>query len=414
MKKTALVCVILLVAGLGFADPLEMTHREIHIDSQNPSRTDTYSNRSSDNMQLTDPIVGTAALNNWREKTTNTLVVDKNGRGDYTTIQGAIDSITDNAAGNPYVILICPGIYSETVTLSKSYIDLVGVSRDACIITRTFAQAGAARFGDGTLNWNANNRIQNLTVRNLGASPDAAIALYLGIGTKYIFNCTFYSNGRDTVTCGSGTNYFDDCKIYSQSAAHTIWIYNGNNEFRDCIIKSAGTPVQFTTVGYAKTGSFYNCSLDASGVGYVFDLVQGNNTLTVDNIFVQGTANLFYRTVGTINLGRVVGIDNNAATFTMLKNADSAFEAINVGTATGAAAGEIKTSGNISSSGQRITAKLFDVEHYTGGLPTASSTYRGCLAFVEAGSGSEDKLYVCVKKADGSYGWDEIGHGISE
>ena len=86
---------------------------------------------------------------------------------------------------------------------------------------------------------------------------------------------------------------------------------------------------------------------------------------------------------------------------------------MNVGTATGAAVGEIKTSGNISASDQRITAKLFDVEDYTGALPTASSTYRGCLAFVEAGTGSNDKLYVCVKNADGSYAWDEIGQGTS-
>ncbi len=285
------------------------------------------------------------------------VTVAKSG-GDYTSVQSAIDSITDSGATKPYVILVYPGIYSETVMLNKSYVDLVGVSRDACIITRNFSQAGAASFGDGTLNCNSNNLIANLTIRNTGAAPDATISLYLGSGTKYFRNCVFSGAGRDIVTIGGGTNYFDDCRMVNTEAAHVIWIYNGDTIFTDCDIKSYGTVVQFTTLAYTKSAEFYNCSMKCTGTGYIFDLVHGNNTLTVDNIIVEtgGGGNLFYNTVGTINLGRVVGEDNNAGTFTMLKNADAAFESLNVGTATGAVTGDAKMSGYISTAGNELLA----------------------------------------------------------
>lgn len=62
------------------------------------------------------------------------VTVAKSG-GDFTTIQGAIDSITDAATNKRYCVLINPGDYAETVT-GKDYVELMGLAaREAVNIT---------------------------------------------------------------------------------------------------------------------------------------------------------------------------------------------------------------------------------------------------------------------------------------
>lgn len=57
---------------------------------------------------------------------TNCYVVAKTG-AEYTSIQDAIDAITDAAADKRYTVLIMPGVYAENV-VCKDYVDLVGMS----------------------------------------------------------------------------------------------------------------------------------------------------------------------------------------------------------------------------------------------------------------------------------------------
>ena len=63
----------------------------------------------------------------------NIVTVAKSG-GDYTTIQAAIDSITDASTSNRYLVYVAPGIYSERVTMT-AYVDLAGAGRDLTKIT---------------------------------------------------------------------------------------------------------------------------------------------------------------------------------------------------------------------------------------------------------------------------------------
>ncbi len=470
MKKTPLVCVVLLVAGLGFADPLEMTHREIHIDSQNPSRTDTYINHSGDNMQLTDPIVGTAALNNWREKTTSTLVVDKNGRGDYTTIQGAIDAINDSAPTNPYVVYVMPGVYEEQVTLDEDYVAVIGLTggskintaNDAVIIKMDLNDDAPDNEG-AVFQVKADEiALKNLTIINTHATvANKTMAINFtcegGVKKGYVENCTLISNGRDTVFVYQGVTNISDFQFwncYIEGGSDVCSIENGARFF-NCWFYVNRTSEEAIYLNNNTAGSalwIVNCVFDGFGTNHIANFNSNDDVLyfygnyispnitafaNTDYFEYRGTSPTIYysRLPGDLNLYGTLKANVRATTgkdaIQILKDdvqvaeitKDGDFRTtasvfsqtgLNVGTATGAAAGEIKTSGNISASGQRITAKLFDVEHYTDGLPTASGTYRGCLAFVEAGTGSKDKLYVCVKNADGSYGWDEIGHGISE
>jgi hypothetical protein len=55
--------------------------------------------------------------------------VDKNGNGDYTTIQSAV-----NGTANGDTILIFPGVYEEAVEMFGKDRHLVGVCKDTCIL----------------------------------------------------------------------------------------------------------------------------------------------------------------------------------------------------------------------------------------------------------------------------------------
>jgi len=81
-----------------------------------------------------------ATLTAWAQPVTNPKVVTVSPSGtgaDYTTLQAALSAISDASAGNPYVILAYPGIYTGTSNTSlrwKSYVSLRGVDRYSTII----------------------------------------------------------------------------------------------------------------------------------------------------------------------------------------------------------------------------------------------------------------------------------------
>jgi len=65
----------------------------------------------------------------------NVVIVAKSG-GDYTSVQAAIDSIGDAAAGDPYLVWVAPGVYVEEVTM-KPYVHLQGAGQEATVISLT-------------------------------------------------------------------------------------------------------------------------------------------------------------------------------------------------------------------------------------------------------------------------------------
>ena len=73
----------------------------------------------------------------------NVLCVAKNG-APFTSIQAALDSITDAAEDNRYLVVVSPGTYQEQVQL-KEWVDVRGASRQATKITT----AGGERSDHG-------------------------------------------------------------------------------------------------------------------------------------------------------------------------------------------------------------------------------------------------------------------------
>jgi len=108
----------------------------------------------------------------------NVVIVAQSG-GDYTNVQAAIDSISDAAADNPYLVWVAPGVYSETVTM-KPYVHLQGAGQGAAIITSTISTD--ATYSQATLKLASDASLRDLTVGN-GGKNGYQIAILATTGT---------------------------------------------------------------------------------------------------------------------------------------------------------------------------------------------------------------------------------------
>jgi hypothetical protein len=138
----------------------------------------------------------------------NVVIVAQSG-GDYTSVQAAIDSITDAAAGNPYLVWVAPGVYEEQVTM-KPYVHLQGAGQEATVISST-ASGSASPPTQATLVLASDTSLRDLTVGNSGAA-NSTVALLAspGIARTLVADVTAralggaYSNYA-IVLSGSGT-----------------------------------------------------------------------------------------------------------------------------------------------------------------------------------------------------------------
>ena len=181
---------------------------------------------------------GTAA---WAQQTV--VVVDGSGRGDFTSIQAAINSLSDSSA-QPRLIRILPGTYTEKIYITKHNIILRGEDRDKTLISQSIARDewrcyNPDDWGTATLNLKGNDiTLENLTIANdygfihtesrevlcpadtasrrKTISPrghQMAIRTWKTTRLKAI-NCHFKAYGGDTVSpwnTEDGLFYFKDC-----------------------------------------------------------------------------------------------------------------------------------------------------------------------------------------------------------
>lgn len=99
------------------------------------------------------------------------VVVAKSG-GHFSSIQAALDSISDNAADKTYLVRVAPGVYNERVTM-KPYVDIEGAGRGTVRIT---APPSGSR-STGTLNGASDAEARFLSVEVSGSgAAGAAVA----------------------------------------------------------------------------------------------------------------------------------------------------------------------------------------------------------------------------------------------
>ena len=187
-----------------------------------------------------------------KEKTT--IVVAKDGSGQFTTIQAAIESVKDSAAAYSTLIFIKKGEYREKVFLSKSglilrgevapklggqWTDKNGVKIIYSLSREMFrCEHPTDDWGAATMNVRANDiTLENLMIINdfgFVATGDStftcngvakvtkrdghqfAMRCMPACQRMTVKNCNFHSRGGDTVSpwdVDNGTFWFQDCTM---------------------------------------------------------------------------------------------------------------------------------------------------------------------------------------------------------
>ena len=212
----------------------------------------------------------------WAQERQDTIVVSRDGTGNFRTLQEAIESAR---AFMDYTVTIYVknGVYKEKVIVPSwvENIDIIGEDRDKTIITyddhANINKMGTFRTYTVKVE-GSDITFKNLTIENNAAQLGQAVALHTeGDRLKFI-NCRILGN-QDTIYTGAKFTrlYFKDCYIDGT----TNFIFGPSTAlFEDCIIHSkrnsyvtaASTPKE-AKYGYV----FKHCKLTAEpGVDKVY------------------------------------------------------------------------------------------------------------------------------------------------
>ena len=217
-----------------------------------------------------------AVSGTWAQERRDTLVVSRDGTGDFRTLQEAVESAR---AFMDYTVTIYVknGVYKEKVIVPSwvENIDIIGEDRDKTIITyddhANINKMGTFRTYTVKVE-GSDITFKNLTIENNAAPLGQAVALHTeGDRLKFI-NCRILGN-QDTIYTGAKFTrlYFKDCYIDGT----TDFIFGPSTAlFEDCIIHSkrnsyvtaASTPKE-AKYGYV----FKHCKLTAEpGIDKVY------------------------------------------------------------------------------------------------------------------------------------------------
>ncbi|KAJ3338682.1 hypothetical protein HDU93_009166 [Gonapodya sp. JEL0774] len=181
------------------------------------------------------PVVGVPVADYPDNVLSNAIVVAKDGSGNFTSVQAAIDSVPNPNAAEQ-VIYIKAGNYSDSqIEINTDYITLVGDGMNATTIS--YYLNNRASFESATVKVRARYfkafdiRFENTAPTN--TTQAQAPAFYVNGDNSYVENCAFYS-WQDTLLSYKGTNQvFNNCYIFGD--VDFIWGYGRamfvNSEF---------------------------------------------------------------------------------------------------------------------------------------------------------------------------------------
>ncbi|KAL0646567.1 hypothetical protein Bca4012_044858 [Brassica carinata] len=226
------------------------------------------------------------------------IVVDKRGRGDSVTVQGAVDMVP-NSNSQRVKILILPGVYREKVIVprTKPYISFIGNESYAEYTVITWSDKSSDPYSNGTELGTYRTAtvaidsdffcataitFENTVVAEAGEEGKQAAALRV-TGDKAMFYKVRVLGSQDTLNDATGSHYFFQCHI--QGSVDFIF-GNAKSLYQDCDIRSTARRFGAIAAHHRSeesddTGfSFVNCDIGGTGKVYL-GRAWGNYSTTV-------------------------------------------------------------------------------------------------------------------------------------
>ena len=273
-----------------------------------------------------------------------TLVVGKSGTGaKYLTIQAAFNAVPTTASvTNPYVILVCPGVYTENVVWEKDGVTLLGLGKVRLVAAAATATVTIQAAVASTPHYAAltNVELENANVGGECVLVSGGASSLVGDGGVYLQGCLLVASGAGGYTVrGDTVNhlYLDGCSALGStgtaacrvSQCATLRVTGGDLPLVQADYNSAGVTPSVVTSAYelsrCSTGNLLSTlqgvgSVSVSGCSTGTVTVNGNRTLAVDssslgNLVLGGTTAAELRSsrrgtvggTGTINESAVAG-----------------------------------------------------------------------------------------------------------
>ncbi len=202
-------------------------------------------------------------------------VVSKDGSGDFTTIQEAVNAIPSSNK-NQVIIFVKNGVYNEKVYIERDDIVLLGENRDSTrIVYAELRENWRSKHPDdyGSAVINIKNNVSNLILKNLtvynnygrlygNTGHQFAVRGSMGVTKIIIDNCNIIADGGDTLSlwntndgmyyhrnsyfegyvdyvCPRGYCYVEDCKFFGHNLSASIWHDGNANKDQNFVIKNS-------------------------------------------------------------------------------------------------------------------------------------------------------------------------------
>lgn len=208
------------------------------------------------------------------------LVVAKDGSGDFTTVQEAINAVPDFRKNVRTTILIKEGVYKEKLIVAASKVAVSLIGEGKVVLTYDDYARKLNRFGQemGTSGssscyiFGPDFYAENITFENFSGPVGQAVACFISADRVFFNRCRFLGFQDTLYTYGEACRqYYKDCYVegtvdfifgWSTAVFDNCHIHS----LRDGYVTAPSTP-QGQKYGYV----FHNCILTAAeGVSKVY------------------------------------------------------------------------------------------------------------------------------------------------